>query len=586
MKSNKTTCPLDCYDGCSIIYEDSKLKGDKNHPVTRGYLCPKMNKFLKYDRIESALYKGKKISLDKALRVLVEKINRYKNEKNLFFTGSGNLGRLQNIPKEFFSKLNFTECEGSLCDGAGDAGIQEGRGANLILPPNQIQKSEVVVVWGRNIPVSNSHLMPFLKNKKIVVVDPVENSLAKKADLFLKILPKGDYYLALLISRILYISQNEDVNFIKNRTNGFEDFIELFESVPIKELSRKCDIPLELAWELADMIVSKKVVFLVGIGVQKYFSGHFVLRAIDSLAAMLGLFGKEGCGVSFLSNSFYGFKSSIAMLLKKTDLPTVDFSNYSFVFIQNSNPLVSMPNTKRIKEGVQKSKFVVYFGLYENETSKLADLVIPAIDFLSKNDIRTTYGHEFVGLMPKLKESKDGISEYDLTKYLMELFFNETLKSEEEYINEIIASNSFEKDGYLCSKSYEKLPYSDGFYTDDGKFNFLDDFEDDFEEEERHYYILTIKNKLSLNSSFKTDNFLYIPPILGYNEGDMVELLSPYGRAEFTVKIDKRLRKDCFLTYAGNAQYNYLTPSICSLEGTCATFQELKVNMQKITLQG
>ena len=61
-----------------------------------------------------------------------------------------------------------------------------------------------------------------------------------------------------------------------------------------------------------------------------------------------------------------------------------------------------------------------------------------------------------------------------------------------------------------------------------------------------------------------------------------MELTSLHGKAEFAVKIDKRLRRDCFLTYAGNAKYNYLTPSICSLKGTCAVFQELKVSMKKI----
>jgi len=35
-----TACPLDCYDGCSVIYEDGKLKGDPNHPFTKGSLCP------------------------------------------------------------------------------------------------------------------------------------------------------------------------------------------------------------------------------------------------------------------------------------------------------------------------------------------------------------------------------------------------------------------------------------------------------------------------------------------------------------------------------------------------------------------
>lgn len=584
---NLTTCPLDCYDGCSIVYEDGKLRGDKSHPVTKGYLCSKMNKFLEYDRLDSAYFEGKKISLDKALEILLEKLDECKNGKNLFFQGSGNLGRLQGITKEFFVKSGFFKTSGSLCDGAGDAGIVEGRGANLLLPPSEIDKSEVIVVWGRDPGISNTHILPYLKNKKLIVIDPYKIELSKKADIYLQIKPRGDFFLALMIARIVYMQQLEDNEYIKERTNGFDDFVELFESYHMKQLSFRSGIDIDKAWEVVDLMQDKKTVFLVGIGVQKYFTGHFILRAIDSLAAIMGLFGKEGLGVSFLGDSFYGFKSSLPSFSKKVSIPTVDFSKFDMVFIQGANPVVSMPNSKKVLDGLEKAKFSVYFGLYENETSKAADLVLPAVDFLCKNDIRTTYGHEYVGLMPKLKDDENGISEYELTCFLMDKIHNEKLKDEKVYIDEILSSNSIKKDGLYISKTYEKIPYSEGFYTEDKKFNFLDDYEDDFEEDyededDGRYYLITKKDKNSLNSSFKYDNYLYIPPLLGFEDEEKVKLVSDYGSAKFKIKIDKNLRNDTLMCYAGNRFYNYLTPSMTSLEGECAIYQELKVTLKKV----
>ena len=582
---NITTCPLDCYDGCSILFENGKLKGDKSHPVTKGYLCAKMNKFLEYERVDGASYKGKNIELQEALKILSCKIEEYKDGKNLHFTGSGNLGRMQHITKEFFVRYGFFGTKGSLCDGAGDAGIKEGRGANLMLPPSEIEKSEVVIVWGRDPSISNTHILPFLKDKKLVVIDPYKTDLAKKADIFLQIKPRGDFYLALLFSRILYMQQGEDMEYIKQKCEDFDEFVELFEGFHLKKLSKMSGIDIDKAWEVIDLIINKKTVFLVGIGVQKYVIGHYVLRAIDSFAAMLGLFGKEGCGVSYLSDSFFGFKSPFLEYKKSVVLPTVDFSKFDMIFIQGANPAVSMPSTKKVIEGLKKAKFVVYFGLYENETSKLADLIIPTVDFLSKNDIRTTYGHEYIGLMPKLKVDKKGISEYELTNYLMKVFFNKELKSEKSYIDEILFSNSVKKDGYYVSKSYENLPYKEGFYTDNGKFKFLNEYEDDYEEDyedDEGYYLITKKQKNSLNSSFKIDNTLYVPPLLGFKDGEKVELKSDYAKASFSIKIDKNLRNDTLMCYTGNRYYNVLTPSIASFEGKSAVYQELKVTIKKV----
>jgi anaerobic selenocysteine-containing dehydrogenase len=578
---NQTTCPLDCYDACSVIYEDGKLKGDKEHPITQGYLCPNLNGYLKTARIQKPRYRGEEITMDRALEILKEKLEYYHDKENLYFKGQGNFGEMQNITRLFFNAYNATFTRGSLCDGAGEAGVIEGRGVSLSMPPEEIAKAEVVVVWGRNIETSNSHMMPFIKNKIIIVIDPVETEIAKKADLHVQIKPRSDLFVAILMARFAYIDIMEDEEFIKERGEEWDYFVDFIRSFPMKKLMRRCGVDVNDILTALLLIQGRRTAFLVGVGVQKYSHGHSVLRMIDSFAAMMGKFSKEGCGVSYLGNSSYGFETPFVKSSKTVPMPTVDFGDYSLVFIQGSNPANQMPATKRVIEGLKKSDFMVYFGLYENETSTLADLIIPAQDFLEKEDVRFSYGHHYIGEMPKLKEAAYGISEYALTCYLMEAFGYGTLESEKTYIDKIIASNAADQGSYKVSKAYKSTPYHDRFYTDDDKFIFVDEIEDEGLREQG-FHLITSKNKHSLNSQFKRATKAHIPPNIGYEEGEIVQISSAYGAYTFEVTIDSGLREDTIMIYSGTKGVNYLTPDKLSEAGDSAIYQDVKVQIERI----
>jgi len=305
----KTTCPLDCFDSCSIeVDKELNLKGDKSHPITQGFLCHHLNNYHKFPRITKARLNGKEIGLDKALTTLRNKFKQYEAKKTLYFKGSGNLGMMQSIPKLFFSSFGATVAKGSLCEDAGAAGIEEGRGASLSWGATNVSKSEVVVIWGRNPSVTNSHVLPALKGKTIIVIDPYKTDIAKKSDLYVQIKPRSDIYLALLLSRVAYMEQMEDENFIRKRCENFDYFIDFVNAIPMKTLMDRSGVPLNDIGEILRIIKDKKVSFLLGLGVQKYSFGHSVLRAIDSFIAMLGLFGKEGCGADYIANSSFEFK--------------------------------------------------------------------------------------------------------------------------------------------------------------------------------------------------------------------------------------------------------------------------------------
>ncbi|MCW8839267.1 MAG: molybdopterin-dependent oxidoreductase [Thiovulaceae bacterium] len=576
---NNTACPLDCYDSCEIIYENERIKAKKSGH-TRGFLCPHLNHYEKNLQIQKPRYNGKEISMEEALLILKELLASTEKNEILHYRGSGNFALMQEVSDHFFASYGATLTNGSLCDGAGEAGIIEGRGSNKNMPLSQIEKSEVVILWGRNPHTTSSHLLPLLKDKQIIVIDPIKTKIAKIADLYIQIQPRGDLELAMLLSRFLHIEHGCDEQFLEEHASEAEDFYELTQNIRIKAVLDKINVSLGDIGDILAMVRARKVAIICGVGIQKYRNGSEVIRAIDAFATNLGLFGKEGCGVAYLGNSREGIESPFNTKAKKVSKVDTKFSDFKTVFIQGANPLSQMPNSLRVASEISSVKNVIYFGLFENETSEVASLVIPAKNFLHKNDIRTSYSHNAMINMLKQKDSDIGISEYELSKYLCNEFGID-IKSEDDYIKHFKNFSVQNIDGFYYVENREEIPYQDGFDTDDNEFVFLDEFEADQHEEEK-LFLITSKSPKSLNSQFDREESVYLPSSMGFKENDLVIIESSVGSVELRVKINNDLRDDCVLIYSGTKGVNNLTSSLHSYEGQNAIFQEEMVVVKSI----
>ena len=84
MNLNKTiACPLDCYDACeAIVQEDGTIKGNKEHPVTKGKLCVNFAALLKEKFLKQAYLEEEEVTLDKALEILKEKLKLVQKIQN------------------------------------------------------------------------------------------------------------------------------------------------------------------------------------------------------------------------------------------------------------------------------------------------------------------------------------------------------------------------------------------------------------------------------------------------------------------------------------------------------------------------
>jgi len=578
--SQTTACPLDCYDACRIIVDEyGKIKGDKEHPVTKGYLCPHLNHFDSVQRLSQPRFKGKSISITEAIEILIQRLNTAQTDKTLFYRGSGNIGLIQRSMDHFFGQIGAIGTRGSLCDGAGEAGILEGRGVNYPLSPSMIDEAQVVIVWGKNPHTTHSHLLPFLKNKKIIVIDPIKTQLAQNADLHIQIKPHCDVHLALLLSRFTVIEGLHDKDFLDEHASEYQEFYELTQNLRIKATLESIDMTLGQIGSILELVRGKRTVILVGVGVQKYKNGSEAVRAIDGFAALLGLFGKRGCGVSFLGSSKEGLKLPFVSISKTVPIPTVNFSNYQTVFVQGANPLAQMPNSLKVRDEFDKVEFKIYFGLYENETSKACDLVIPAKTFLEKNDVRASYGDFTLQMMTQLRQSEIGVSEYALAKSLCD-HFHLSIPDEAECL-EMLGEQMESINGISIKKNSPEIPYSNGFITDSGEFEFIDEVELGITSD-NDLFLITCKSPRSLNSQFHREEGIFLHPECGFNEGDEVKVSTKVGSISLIVHYDSRLRNDCALIYAGTPEVNVLTPSLLSYEGENAVYQEFKLKVEKL----
>ena len=564
-----SACSLDCYDACEISLQDNKIVPLKQRH-TLGFLCPHLNRYRDYETITSASYRGVDISLDEALAILKTMLKNTQKEKTLHYKGNGNFGLMQDVTEHFFASYGATLTDGTLCDGAGEAGILRGRGSNKNMPLLEISKSDVVVIWGRNPHTTSSHLLPLLRGKKIIVIDPRRTKIAKEADLHIQLKPHSDLQLAMLLFRYMSTGSTDE---------KYEDYLDVTKNLQYEDTLSEIDISDNIFQKCIKLLHEKRIAIVCGLGIQKYKDGADVMRAIDALGVCLDLFSREGCGIAYLGNSKENIRTPFNLQAKRVSKVNTKFSNFSTVIIQGANPLSQMPNSLFVHEEIKNVKNLVYFGLYKNETSEVADLIIPAKNFLAKNDIRTSYSHHAMVRMHRLENSSFGISEYDLSAYLCKEF-GVGIERESYYLEYFQQFSKKQDDGAYYVTGRENIPYKNGFDTEDKNFIFLDKYNES-KNNENTFFLITPKSPKSLNSQFKRENNVYINDSHGFLDGEDICIRSSIGSVTLQVKITSYLRDDCVLIYSGTPGVNNLTTSQHSYEGRCAIYQEEKITLHK-----
>src|SRR5690349_3711568 len=197
----QSVCALDCPDACSLLInvEDghgSRLRGNPEHPVTRGFLCGKVARYLEREYSPDRLLypqkrigtkgegKFQRISWDEALDTIANRLSaiaaEYGSEAILPYSYAGTMGLLNGsgMDRRFFHRLGASRLDRTICSSTGGAALTATLGLRYGTEPEQFRDSKLIIAWGANIHGTNIHLWPFIvearrNGAKLIVIDPI-----------------------------------------------------------------------------------------------------------------------------------------------------------------------------------------------------------------------------------------------------------------------------------------------------------------------------------------------------------------------------------------------------------------------------
>ncbi|MGA8531327.1 MAG: molybdopterin-dependent oxidoreductase [Acidobacteriaceae bacterium] len=450
-------CSHDCPDSCGVLVtidesgRATRLRGDPEHPVTRGFLCGKVAKYL--DRVYSPdrlLYpmrrrtdapKGplpwrreaeafERISWDEALGTIAARLAsvaaEFGPESILPYSYAGTIGLLgyASMDRRFFHRLGASQLARTICSETGGQALKTVYGQKLGTDTEAFRHAKLIVAWAANIHGNNIHLWPFVEEARrngaqLVVIDPYATRTARAADWHIPIRPGTDSALALGLMHILIRDRLYDVDYVARWTCGFESLQERVAAYPPARVAAVTGIPVADVERLARLYgTTVPAVIRLNYGVQRSDNGGAAVRAIAMLPALTGAWKHYGGGLQLSTSGAFRFDSEALerpdlMLASPLGRPArvvnmstlgealTELSNPAVhaLFVYNSNPAAVAPDQAAVLHGLSRADlFTVVHEQFFTDTADYADIVLPATTFLEHKDIQGAYGHYYVQL--------------------------------------------------------------------------------------------------------------------------------------------------------------------------------------------
>lgn len=442
-----TTCPRDCYDACGIavVKRDGEIRhvrGDRNHPVSRGRLCVKCatayNGVLRDlgARLTGPLRRSgpkgsgrfEPIGWDQAIAEVAERLKAIAADSgaetilNTHYTGTfAMLG--YHFPQRFFNRLGATEVDpDTICNKAGHVALEYVYGTSLDgFDPRTADASACIMVWGANpsasAPHQHDHWLPEAPGQ-VIVVDPVATPTARAADLHLAPFPGSDAALAFALMHIIRRDGLVDDELLSQHCLGYDELEPLLEPCTPDWAQRVTGVPAAAIERAAHVYGTGPSLLWVGQGFQRQPRGGNAVRAVALLPALSGNLGRLGTGLLYLNGAdnraidedyLAGVELARAAPdpISHMDLATrlEDRERSRALCCWNINIAASNPEQNRLLAALAREDlFTVAVDLFATDTCDYADIVLPAASFLESNDLVVSYFHLCVGAQVKATE--------------------------------------------------------------------------------------------------------------------------------------------------------------------------------------
>jgi anaerobic selenocysteine-containing dehydrogenase len=447
-----------------VTVEDGKatrLRGNPEHPITRGFLCGKVAQYLDREYSpERLLYPQKRIgakgagrfariSWDEALDEIASRLRgiaaEFGPEAILPYSYAGTMGLLNGsgMDRRFFHRLGASRLDRTICSSAGGVGMTQALGIRYGTEPEQFRHAKLIIAWGANVMGTNVHLWPFIlearrNGAKFYTIDPRRNRTGALADRHYFIHPGTDTALALAMMHVITAEKLHDADYIERHTSGFAELCERVKEFPPQRAAELTGIPADDIVALArEYATTRPAVIRLNYGTQRSERGAMAVRTIGLLPALTGSWKDIGGGLQLsTSQAFHLNRPALelpelqqrvlgreARILNMSRvghaLNDVHDPPVKATVVYNSNPAAIAPNQAAVRRGFSRSDlFTVVLEQFQTDTADYADILLPVTTFLEHTDLYLAYGHYYLQLarpaLPAPGETKSNVAIFRL----------------------------------------------------------------------------------------------------------------------------------------------------------------------------
>jgi formate dehydrogenase major subunit len=307
------------------------------------------------------------------------------------------------------------------------AGLAAAFGSGAMTNPiSDIEKADVILITGSNTnenhPVISSFVKRAVKYKgaKLIVVDPRRIKMAEFSEHYLRPNLGTDVAWINGMMHVILKEKMHDADFIKNRTEGFEELEQRLEKYTPEFVEGITGIPSESLIAAAKLFAGAKAgSILYCMGITQHISGTDNVKSLANLAMLTGNLGTVGSGVNplrgqnnvqgacdmgCLPNVHTGYQPVADLAVAKkmeeawgvTGLPTqpgltvtkmlpmAHEGKLKAMYIIGENPMVSDADLNHAEKSIKNLEFLLVQDIFMTETAQLADVVFPSVCFAEK----------------------------------------------------------------------------------------------------------------------------------------------------------------------------------------------------------
>ena len=441
----KTTCPY-CGVGCGIVAgvgEDGiiqEMLDDPDNLSSLGMLCVKGRfgyTFVHHeDRITSPLIRRNGVLVEatweEALDHVAEKLTEYRGDS--FGTlcsakATNEDGYIQQKFARVVMKSNHIDHCTRLCHSPSVEAMLESLGSGATSNSYiDYEEAGCLVIIGSdansNHPVAASRMRRAVieHGAKLIVINPRRIDMCDFADLWLRPRPGTDVALLNGIANVILSEGLEDISFIKDRTEGFDDWKKVVEKYDPEYVETVTGVSKTDIIAAARMYASPPFsgsCLIWGMGITQHTMGTANAHGLLNLSFVSGQLGKPGSGISPLRgqnnvqgcgdagcipNAFPGYQPISEDTVEKfsaawggvnlpaesglvvTDMvPAIDEGRIKAMYVTGENPLLSEPDLAHAEKSFRSLEFLVVQDIFLHETAQIADVVLPACSFAEKD---------------------------------------------------------------------------------------------------------------------------------------------------------------------------------------------------------